>query len=166
VIRHCITNRDVPPRAVEADFIHLRDRELTARQLLELTKRVLTLGPRVLVNDRVDVALAAGAHGVHLRSHPVPPKAWRCIVPKGFMIGVSCHSVADIERAAGADYVYFSPVFESPGHGLPVGLDALREAVRAAPMPVIALGGITERNAEACIAAGAAGIAAIRMFQS
>ena len=86
-------------------------------------------------------------------------------MPAGFLIGVSCHTLEDIREAEGADYVYFSPIFESPGHGPPVGLDALREAVRIATMPVIALGGITWDNAKACMEAGAAGIAAIRLFQ-
>lgn len=165
MIRHCITGRHISPRAAEADVIHVRDKELSARELLELTRRVLGIGPKVVVNDRVDVALAAGAHGVHLRSHPIPPKEWRRIVPPELLIGVSCHSIADIENAEGADYVYFSPVFDSPGHGPAVGLAALREAVRTASMPVIALGGITWENAGLCVEAGAAGIAAIRLFQ-
>ena len=123
------------------------------------------MAPTVVVNERVDIALAAGAHGVHLRSRPISPREWRRIVPRQFMIGVSCHALQDIRDADGADYVYFSPVFESPGKGPPVGLDGLREAVRVASMPVIALGGITWESAPSCIEAGAAGIAAIRLFQ-
>jgi thiamine-phosphate pyrophosphorylase len=165
VIRHCITDRHIPDLASEADVIHLRDKELAGRPLLELTRHALTVGPRVVVNDRVDVALAAGAHGVHLRSNPIPPREWRRMVPEGFQIGVSCHSIEDIREADGADYVYFSPVFESPGHGPPVGLDALQAAVRSTRVAVIALGGITWANAGACMEAGAAGIAGIRLFR-
>ena len=165
VTRHCITGRDIARLAAEADVIQVRDKDLPARELLELTLRVLSLGPKVVVNDRADVALAAGAHGVHLRSNPIPPLEWRRILPPGFLIGVSCHSIEDIREAEGADYVFFSPVFESPGHGPAAGLEALGRAVRAAAIPVIALGGITSDNAPACIDAGAAGIAGIRLFR-
>ena len=164
MILHAIVDRKLALNTA-VDVIQVRDKQLPARDLLELTMRALSLAPKVVVNERVDVALAAGAHGVHLRSHPIAPREWRRIVPAGFLIGVSCHTLDDIREAEGADYVYFSPIFESPGHGPPVGLDALREAVRIAPMPVIALGGITWGNAPACIEAGAAGIAAIRLFQ-
>jgi thiamine-phosphate pyrophosphorylase len=165
VIRHCITGRNISRLAAEADVIHVRDKELPARELLELTRRALTLGPKVIVNDRPDVALASGAHGAHLRSHPIPPREWRRILPASFLLGVSCHTISDIIDAEGADYVYFSPIFDSPGHGPPVGLQALRQAVRNAGMPVLALGGITWERAEMCMEAGAAGIAAIRLFR-
>jgi thiamine-phosphate pyrophosphorylase len=164
VIRHCIADRNIAPLATEADVIQIRDKELPARQLLKLVTHALTLGPKVIVNERADVAIAARAHGVHLRSHPIPPREWRRIVPEDFLIGVSCHTIQDIQQADGADYVYFSPIFESPGHGPPVGLPALEDAVRAARMPVIALGGITWDNALLCLEAGAAGIAGIRLF--
>jgi thiamine-phosphate pyrophosphorylase len=164
LIRHAITDRELRVDT-SVDLIQLRDKELPARDLLALTKRALTLGPKVVVNERVDVALAASANGVHLRSQPIAPREWRRIVPEGFLIGVSCHTLDEIREAEGADYVYFSPIFDSPGHGPPVGLAALSEAVRIAKMPVIALGGITRENAQACIEAGAAGIAAIRLFQ-
>ena len=164
MIRHAITDRELRVDA-SVDLIQVRDKELSARDLLALTRRALVLGPKVVLNERVDVALAAGADGVHLRSTPIPPREWRRIVPAGFLIGVSCHTLDEIREAEGADYVYFSPVFNSPGHGPPVGLKALGEAVRIAKMPVIALGGITRENAQACIEAGAAGIAAIRLFQ-
>jgi thiamine-phosphate pyrophosphorylase len=164
LIRHCIADRTLLVNS-PADVIQIRDKELPARELLALTRRAMKLAPQVVVNERVDVALAAGAHGVHLRSRPIPPREWRRIVPAGFIIGVSCHTLDDIREADGADYVYFGPIFESPGKGPPVGLDALREAVRVATMPVVALGGITWENAPACIEAGAKGIAAIRLFQ-
>jgi thiamine-phosphate pyrophosphorylase len=164
LIRHAITDRGVRVDT-SVDVIQVRDKELPARALLELTRSALALGPKVVVNERVDVALAAGAHGVHLRSAPIPPRQWRRIVPEGFLIGVSCHTIDDIRDAEGADYVYFSPVFDSPGHGPAAGLEALREAVKAASVPVIALGGITHENAPSCMEAGAAGIAAIRLFR-
>lgn len=164
MIRQAITDRHLRVETT-VDVIQVRDKELPVRDLLVVVQRALALGPKVVVNERVDVALAAGAHGVHLRSRPITPREWRRIVPSGFLIGVSCHTLDDIREATGADYVYFSPVFDSPGHGAAVGLDALREAVRIATVPVIALGGITHENAAQCIEAGAAGIAAIRLFQ-
>lgn len=164
MIRHAITDRHLRAETT-VDLIQVRDKELPARELLAVVQRALTLGPKVVVNERVDVALAAGAHGVHLRSRPIPPREWRRIVPAGFLIGVSCHTLEDIREAEGADYVYFSPVFDTPGHGSAVGIGALTEAVRLATMPVIALGGITHKNAVDCIEAGAAGIAAIRLFR-
>jgi thiamine-phosphate pyrophosphorylase len=164
LIRHAIADRYLSVTG-RFEVIQVRDKELPARQLLAVTKQALSLAPVVLVNERVDVAIAAGAHGVHLRSRPIPPKEWRRVVPLQFIIGVSCHTLEDVREAEGADYVYFSPIFESPGKGQPVGLHMLREAVRVATMPVIALGGITWDNAPACIEAGAAGIAAIRLFQ-
>jgi thiamine-phosphate pyrophosphorylase len=117
------------------------------------------------VNGRVDVALAAGAHGVHLPSGAIAPEAWRRIVPAGFLFAVSCHSVAELQRSQAADFAVFGPVFASPGKGSGVGLYALREAVSASPIPVFALGGIDQSNAQTCIDAGASGVAAIRMFQ-
>ena len=164
MIRHCIADRHLRVQG-PVDVIQVRDRDLPGREFLAVTKRALSMAPTVMVNERVDIALAAGAHGVHLRSHPISPREWRRIVPRQFVIGVSCHTLEDIRDAEGADYVYFSPVFESPGKGPPVGVAGLREAVRIASMPVIALGGITWENAPSCIEAGAVGIAAIRLFQ-
>ncbi len=149
--------------------IQIREKDLCTRELIDLTRRVLALsnpyGSRVLVNTRVDVALAVGAHGVHLPSGSVSPREFRNITPPGFLIGVSTHSIDSLRAAEdeGADFVVFGPVFAAKPR--PVGLERLREAVRAVSLPVFALGGVNRGNAAECIAVGTAGVAGISMFQ-
>ena len=167
-------------RAAEAgaDWIQIREKDLDARPLAELVRSALAetrkTGARILVNDRLDVALAAGAEGVHLGETSLPVEIvaeWRRAANrKQFLIGVSCHS-PDAARAAergGADYAFFGPVFATPSKaafGPPQGIERLREVCGAVKIPVLAIGGVTPEDAARCLEAGAAGIAAIRLFQ-
>jgi thiamine-phosphate pyrophosphorylase len=167
-------------RAAEAgvDWIQVREKDLDARPLAEVVRSALAetreTGAQILVNDRLDVALASGAAGVHLAEASIPLEIvaeWRRAAGrKQFLIGVSCHS-PDAGRAAergGADYVFFGPVFATPSKaafGPPQGIERLREVCGAVKIPVLAIGGITPENAGRCLEAGAAGIAAIRLFQ-
>jgi thiamine-phosphate pyrophosphorylase len=132
-------------------------------------------GTRVLVNDRLDVAMAADAVGVHLgeKSMPIEVVAeWRRSTARlDFLIGVSCHSLesARATERGGADYIFFGPVFATPSKaafGAPQGIERLREVCASVSIPVLAIGGVNSGNTPDCIAAGAAGIAAIRMFQN
>lgn len=155
-----------------AGWIQIREKDLKDRELAALTRQVLEVtDKKVLVNTRADIAIACAAHGVHLPSGSLPPAELRRITPPGFLIGVSCHSIEEVTRAGreGADFVVFGPVFaprSKPLHGPIAGLALLAAACRAASIPVLALGGITSENTPACIEAGAAGIAAITLFEA
>jgi thiamine-phosphate pyrophosphorylase len=165
--------------AAGADWVQVREKDLPGGELLELARGAVTAaklsGAFVFVNDRLDVALAAGAAGVHLGSASLRPRdvaEWRRKgnAPAGFRIGVSCHSAEEVREAerAGAAYAFFGPVFETPskkGFGAPQGIAKLAEACSAVRIPVIAIGGIDADNGAECIRAGASGIAAIRLFQ-
>ncbi|MGA3188722.1 MAG: thiamine phosphate synthase [Bryobacteraceae bacterium] len=170
MIRYCITDRSLSFVGI-ADWVQVRDKDLGGRELIAVVKRAVRMCGKVLVNTRVDVALAAGAAGVHLPAGSIAPSDWRAITPAGFLIGVSCHSFDDVLCAEkeGADYVLYGPVFaplSKTSDLAPRGLDELRRVSQAVKILVLALGGITENNAEACVQAGAAGVAGISMFQS
>ncbi len=163
-------------RALRAgvDLVQIREKGSSVREIFELTRSAVELArgtsAKVLVNSRVDVALAAGAHGVHLPSDAVSPVAVRSVAPRGFVVGVSCHVVGEVRRAAaeGADFAVFGPVFETASkraYGPPQGLRQLEEACGAADIPVLALGGVNLENAAECLATSAAGIAGISLFQ-
>lgn len=159
----------VPVERTDVDFIQVREPHLTTRALAD---RVRELMPqRVLVNDRIDVALACGAAGVHLRSNSVSPEIVRRIAPAGFVITVACHCEEDVRRAEGegANYAVLAPIFvplSKPQDRPPLGLEQLRIIASRVKIPIIALGGITAENAPQCVEAGAAGIAGITLFQS
>lgn len=172
--RYCITDSlDVVARAAHqgVEMIQIRAKELSARALADLVRSALANAreSKILVNTRTDVALACGAHGVHLPGGSMSPADIRWITPAGFLIGVSCHTMDELRAAEseGADFAVYGPVFPSVTKSVtPIGLDAFREAVSKVRLPVYALGGVTRENAGACIAAGAAGIAGISLFAS
>jgi thiamine-phosphate pyrophosphorylase len=164
--------------AAGADWVQIREKDLPGRTLLEIVRNALEAAQgrgRVLVNDRLEIALAAGAGGVHLGRQSVPAReviAWcrRGNAPAEFSIGVSCHSAEEARTAEtdGASYVFFGPVFETPSKkafGKAQGIASLAEVCGAVRIPVLAIGGVNVENAPQCIQAGAAGIAAIRIFQ-
>jgi thiamine-phosphate pyrophosphorylase len=177
--RHALEAQQLRPRIAEAaragvDLIQIREKDLATRELIEIARGALEAvrptNTPVVVNDRLDVALAVGAAGVHLSRQSLPAREVRRLAPADFLVGVSCHSPDEAREAefAGADYVLLGPIFSTPSklrYGPPLGLEKLREAARQLKIPVIALGGITVERARECRAAGATGIAAIRLFQ-
>ncbi len=164
------------------DWIQIREKTLPTRRLLELARGAVQHASekaagraQIILNDRLDVALAA-AHGVHLGGMSMPVadvQRWlRSHAPMpGFLLGRSCHSLLEAQQAQrdGASYVILGPIFSTPSKlefGPPLGLARLAEVCRALRIPVLAIGGITVECAPQCLAAGAAGLAAIRLFQS
>jgi thiamine-phosphate pyrophosphorylase len=188
--RRALLDKITEAARADVDYIQLREKDLSARQLenlgsecVEVIQRVRTenleLETRLLINSRTDVALAAGADGVHLRSDDASVsnvrEIWKeaiardsRLATRGSVVGVSCHSRAEIARAESesADFAVFAPVFEKRDaqSTTPQGLSALRAAC-AAKIAVLALGGVTLEDAHSCLAAGAAGIAGVRLFQ-
>jgi thiamine-phosphate pyrophosphorylase len=156
------------------DFVQIREKDLADRELFLLVSRVVASARRttcrVLVNGRADVALAAGAHGVHLPSAGLRIDDIRPWLPGGFLVGVSVHSRSEAVQActSGADYLLLGPIFPTPskaGMGSPLGLAAFQDICSEIPIPVIGLGGIGAESAQAVLRAGAAGVATIRLFQ-
>lgn len=154
-------------------MVQIRERALDDRTLLHVLRQcvqaVRGTRTRVIVNDRVDIALAEGAHGVHLTSDSCPAQRVRTIAPPGFLVGRSIHRPDDAAAAGrSADYLLFGTVFETPSKPgrAPAGCAALAAAVRATPVPILAVGGVTEHTAADVARAGAAGIAAIGLFSS
>lgn len=153
-------------------LIQLRERDLEGRVLFDLARRAVDAvrgtSTRILVNDRLDVALAARAHGVHLRGDSFPASRVRSIAPAGFLIGQSVHSVADARAASSgdADYLLYGNVFETASKpGRPgAGLQQLSDVVRATTCPVLAVGGVSVERVPEVVATGAAGFAAISRF--
>jgi thiamine-phosphate pyrophosphorylase len=149
------------------DMIQVREKDLPSRELLDLVCKVRDCAAgtstRVLVNGRLDIAIAARIDGIHLPSGGLPPARVRPFVG---LVGVSTHTVAEaIEaEAARANFIVFGPVFPSPGKK-DVGLEQLREVTSAVRIPVLAIGGVNEQNASRVVDAGAAGFAGIRVFQ-
>ena len=160
--------------AAKIDLIQLREKNLRTRVLFDLTTRAAEIvrgsQTRLLVNDRADVALAAGASGVHLTSRSIKTPVIRQTFSAEFLIGVSTHSPEEVEAACadGADFAVFGPVFETASklvYGQPLGLESLRQvATKSGSLPVFALGGVTLDNVAGCFRAGASGIAAIRLL--
>jgi thiamine-phosphate pyrophosphorylase len=175
--------------AAGIDWVQIREKDLPARELASLTRQALRItakssgkssaATRVLVNDRLDVAIAERAGGVHLSVKSLPVReAKRLIqsalakqaVGKSFLVGASCHSLEAAKAAEhdGADYIFFGPIFPTPSKqqfGPPQGIQSLQQVCRTVSVPVLAIGGVTLDNAALCIHAGAAGVAAIRLFQ-
>jgi thiamine-phosphate pyrophosphorylase len=175
--------------AAGVDWIQLREKDLSGKQSASLAREALNRvskqatysksAARIIVNDRLDAALAEQAGGVHLGENSLPvEEAKRLLLSSpaaqtrsnDFILGVSCHSLEAAQSAAssGADYIFFGPIFATPSktaYGSPQGLDRLAEVCSSVNIPVLAIGGITLRNVSSCLSAGASGIAAIRLFQ-
>jgi thiamine-phosphate pyrophosphorylase len=155
-------------------LVQIRERDLADGRLFTLVSQAVDAvrgtRTRVLVNDRMDIAIAAGAHGVHLRSDSVPAARVRAVTSSTFLIGRSVHAgddVAGVAAEGAVDYLLFGTVFDTaskPNHRA-AGVESLREAVQAArPVPVLAIGGITVRTAGQLAATGCSGFAAIGQF--
>ena len=163
--------------AAGVDYVQLREKDLPGKRLAGLVEdlqalpeRSLARRPlRLLVNDRLDVAIACGADGVHLPSDCLPLAAVKSRAGSASIVGISCHSDEEVAQAGrdGASYVLFGPIFETPSKpkSKPLGVPLLRQICRRSLAPVFALGGVTRNNAESCVRAGAVGIAGIRLFQ-
>lgn len=184
-VREALLRKIESAAAAGVDWIQIREKDLSGKDCAQLTREALMPAAKsaanraapvkVLVNDRLDVALSEGADGVHLSEHGLPILEVKRLVkssstPRYFLTGKSCHSMEAVKSAesGGADYIFFGPIFATPSkavYGTPQGLERLAAVCREISIPVVAIGGITLANSSACLAAGASGIAAIRLFQ-
>ena len=171
--RRCLVAQARHAVAAGIHLIQLRERDLEAADLASVARDLLAVtggtATRLVVNDRLDVALGCGADGVHLRSDSIPVADARRIAPEGFLIGRSVHGVEAAAQAAGADYLVAGTLFPTaskPASHALLGLDGLRAIVSAARAPVLAIGGISEAQCDAVARTGAAGIAAIGLFMA
>jgi thiamine-phosphate pyrophosphorylase len=172
--RHGLVEQARRAAADGIDFIHVRERDLAAADLAALVADVVAVtrgsATRVVVNDRIDVALACGADGVHLRADSMPVAEARRLLPAPRLVGRSVHSVQEAIAASDADYLIAGTVFPSaskrtgPLAAELLGIEGLRAIVNASAVPVLAIGGITPDRIDSVLAAGAAGIAAIGLF--
>ena len=168
-----LVERVAAAAAAGVDLVQVRERDMEGRDLSRLVARCLDAvrgtRTRILVNDRLDVALTAGAHGVHLRSDSMPASRARSLAPIGFLIGRSVHSLAEAVTASeggGLDYLLFGTVFATaskPGQA-PAGVNALAEISASLRLPVLGVGGITRQTAAQLEETGCAGFAAIGWF--
>jgi thiamine-phosphate pyrophosphorylase len=160
--------------AARVTLVQLREKELTGRVLFELACAAAQVArgstTRLLVNDRADIARAAGCDGVHLTTNSLEASDVRRAFGEEFVIGVSAHTPHEARAASagGADFAVFGPVFDTPSkraYGPPTGLEALTRVARSlSPFPLVALGGVGEEEIEDVLRAGAAGVAGIRLF--
>jgi thiamine-phosphate diphosphorylase len=156
------------------DLIHVRERDLEARNLTMVVRRcidaVAGTGAKVVVNDRADVALAARAHGVHLRSDSVEAQSIRSLLLPDAIVGRSVHSAEEattVSRAGGLDYLIFGTLFPTPSKSATSALAAATELSKACAetrIPILAIGGITSARADQIARSGAAGVAGIGLF--
>lgn len=150
--------------------IQLREKDLATRDLYHLAEKLLAMtraaGAALLINDRVDVAMALSADGVHLTRRSLPPREARDLLGAGKLVGISCHSLAEIREAedGGVDFAVLGPIFETPSKaafGPPLTAAALRQARGSTPLPILAIGGIQAARIPEVTAAGADGVAVI-----
>ncbi len=170
-IAACLCRQTAFAAEAGVDVVQVRERDLEARDLMHivaaLVARTRGTRTRVLVNDRLDVALAAQADGVHLRADSLPVAAVRRLSPPNFLVGRSVHDVREAEAAFDADYLVAGTVWPSvskpPGHAA-LGLAGFAAIARVATIPVLGIGGVTVARARDIAAAGGAGIAAVGLF--
>jgi thiamine-phosphate pyrophosphorylase len=168
---------DVVDQALEAGVraVQLREKDLTTRELYHLAEMLLartrSAGAVLLINDRVEVAMALQADGVHLTRRSLPPKETRDLLGPDRLIGISCHALADVREAedGGADFVVFGPIYATPSKaafGPPLTGRILQEARSATSLPILAIGGITRARVSEVMAAGADGVAVISVVMA